>query len=94
MIVKLKLLAPSLIVGSKLNDAAISISGRGSIVQINKMTTNHRRGGDPAREDCAKENNTEGRLTAATSDSAFANPRGHICIARRKCISDKMVTLK
>ena len=35
MIVKLKLLAPSLIVGSKLYDAAISISGRGkkSIVQ-------------------------------------------------------------
>ena len=94
MIVKLKLLAPSLVVGSKLNDAAISISGRGSIVQINKITTNHRRGGDPASEDCGKENNTEGRLTPASSDAAFANLRGHLWVARRKCTSDTMVTLK
>ena len=94
LVVKLKLLAPSLIVGSKLNKAAISISGRASIGQSNKMTTNHRRGSDTADEDCGKENNAEGRLTAATSDTAFAISRGHICIARRKCISDKMVTLE
>ena len=94
MIVKLKLLAPSLLVGSKLNEPAISISGRGSIVQINKMTTNHGRGGDPTSEDCTKENNTEGRLTAASSDTAFDNLRGHLWVARRKCTSDTMVTLK
>ncbi len=94
MIVKLKPLALSLIVGGKLNDAAISIGGSGSIGQNNKMTTNHRRGGDPADEDCRKENNTEGRLTAAWSDAAFDNPSGHLWVARHKCVSDRMVTLK
>ena len=94
VIVKLKLLAPSRIVGSKLNEAAISISGRGSIGRNNKITTNHRRGSDPADEDCGKENNTEGRLTAASSDTGFDNPRGHVWVARRKHIPDRMVTLE
>ncbi len=96
VIVKLKLLTPSLTVGSELYDAAISISGSGSrsIGQNNKITTNHRRGGDPTDEDCGKQNNTEGRLTAAPSDTAFDNPRGHMSVARWKCIADKMVTLE
>ena len=81
-------------VGSKLNDAAISIGGSGSIGHYSKITTNHGRGSDPADEHCEKETNTEDRLTATWSDTAFDNPRGHMWAARRKCVSDRLVTLE